>query len=128
MNVVDSSGWLEYFAEETNGNFFAPAIETPQTLIVPTISIYEVFKRVHSQRGADDALKIVAQMTQGKVIDLTQSLALQAAKISMDYKLPMADSVILATAQWYHATLWTQDEHFKNVPGVRYTPKSKPDR
>jgi predicted nucleic acid-binding protein len=125
MNVVDSSGWLEYFAEEANGDFFAPAIENPNTLIVPTISMYEVFKRVYSQTGADDALKIVAQMAQGKVIDLTQPLALQAAKLSMDYKLPMADSVILATAQWYQATLWTQDEHFKSVPDVRYKPKPK---
>lgn len=126
MNVVDSSGWLEYFAAAANGNFFAPAIENPKTLIVPTISIYEVFKRVHSQMGADNALKIVAQMAQGQVIDLTQPLALQAAKLSIEHKLPMADSVILATAHRYQATLWTQDEHFKNVPGVHYAPKPKP--
>jgi len=123
MNVVDSSGWLEYFAEAANGNFFASAIENPKILIVPTISIYEVFKRVHLQSGVDDALRIAAQMAQGKVIDLTQPLALQAAKLSMEYKLPLADSVILATAQWYQAVLWTQDEHFKDVPGVRYMPK-----
>lgn len=83
MNVVGSSGWLEYFAQETNGDFFAPAIENSKTLIVPTVSIYEVFKQVHSQTGADDALKIVAQMAQGKVVDLTQPLALQAAKLSI---------------------------------------------
>jgi len=126
MNVVDSSGWLEYFAEATNSDFFAPAIENPKTLVVPTISLYEVFKRVHSQMGEDVALKIVAQMLQGKVIDLTQPLALQAAKLSMEHKLPMADSIILATAQWYQAVLWTQDEHFKDIPGVRYISKPQP--
>lgn len=125
MNVVDSSGWLEYYANEANGDFFASAIENPSTLIVPTISMYEVFRRVHSQAGADPALRLVAQMAQGKVVDLDQTLALQAAKLSMDYKLPMADSIILATAQWYEAVLWTQDEHFKHVLGVRYVPKLK---
>jgi predicted nucleic acid-binding protein len=125
MNVVDSSGWLEYFAAEANADFFAPAIEHPQTLIVPTVSIYEVFKRVYSQKGVDDALKITAQMAQGQVVDLTMPLALQAAQLSSAHKLSLADSMILATAQWYQATLWTQDEHFKNVPGVRYVPKPK---
>lgn len=97
MNVVDSSGWLEYFAQATNDDCFAPAIETPQLLIVPTISMYEVFKRVHLQMGVGDALKIVAKMAQGKVVELTQPLALQAAKLSMAHKLPMTDSTMVSS-------------------------------
>lgn len=92
-----------------------PPLKLPQLLIVPTISMYEVFKRVHLQMGVGDALKIVAKMAQGKVVELTQPLALQAAKLSMAHKLPMADSIILETAQWYQATLWTQDEHQKRA-------------
>jgi len=125
MNVVDSSGWLEYFADEANADFFAPAIETPRELIVPVISIYEVFKRVYQQRGENDALKAAAQMLQGQVIELDAPLALRAAKVSIDFGLPMADSLILATAIAYDATLWTQDEHFKDIASVRYVEKQK---
>ena len=125
MNVVDSSGWLEYFADEPNAGFFASAIESTRELIVPAISIYEVFKRVHLQRGEDDALKAVTQMLQGQVVDLDTPLALRAAKTSIEFSLPMADSIILATAIAYDATLWTQDEHFKNIAGVRYIEKQK---
>ena len=125
MNVVDSSGWLEYFADEPNADFFAPAVENTRELIVPAISIYEVFKRVYQQRGENDALKAVAQMLQGQVIELDTPLALRAAKVSIDFGLPMADSIILATAVAHEATLWTQDEHFKDMEGVRYIEKQK---
>lgn len=125
MNVVDSSGWLEYFADETNANFFAPAIENARELVVPAISLYEVFKRVHQQRGENDALKAVAQMAQGHVAEVDMPLALRAAKLAMEYKLPMADSLILATARVYQATLWTQDEHFKDISGVQYVEKRR---
>jgi predicted nucleic acid-binding protein len=125
MNVVDSSGWLEYFADEPNADFFAPAIENKKELIVPAISLYEVFKRVYQQRGEDDALKAVAQMLQGQVIELDAPLALRAAKISTGFSLPMADSIILAAALAHEATLWTQDEHFKDIEGVRYIEKQK---
>jgi predicted nucleic acid-binding protein len=125
MNVVDSSGWLEYFADEPNADFFAPAIENTKELVVPAISVYEVFKRVHQQRGENDALKAVAQMLQGQVIDLDPPLALRAAKVSIDLGLPMADSMILATALVLEATLWTQDEHFKAMEGVRYIEKQR---
>jgi predicted nucleic acid-binding protein len=123
MNVVDSSGWLEYFADEANAEFFANAIENVEELIVPAISIYEVFKRVYQQRGEGDALQSVAMMEQGKVVELDTTLALSAAKISLDLKIPMADSVILATARSFDAILWTQDVDFKDVAGVEYKEK-----
>ena len=125
MNVVDSSGWLEYLAEEPNADFFAAAIENIEALVVPVISVYEVFKRVYQQRGEDDALKAVALMMQGQVVDLDVELALSAAKLSLDLSIPLADSVILATARAYQATLWTQDEHFKGLIGVEYIAKEK---
>jgi len=123
MNVVDSSGWLEYFADDPNADFFAPAIENLDELIVPTLSIYEVFKRVHQQRGEGDALQAVAMMEQGQVIELDTTIALSGAKISLDLKLPMADSLILATARAYNATLWTQDADFEKIDGVQYRKK-----
>ena len=123
MNVVDSSGWLEYFADGPNANFFAPAIEKVSELVVPSMSIYEVFKRVFQQRGEGHALQAVAIMAQGHVVNLDTTIALSAAKISLELKLPMADSVMLATAQAYNATFWTQDSDFKDTKGVRYVQK-----
>src|SRR5947207_2696419 len=118
MNVVDSSAWLEYFADGLNAEFFAPAIEDTSNLIVPTISIFEVFKRVLQQRGENEALQTVALMQQGRVVTLDVSAALAAAKISHDLKLPLADSIILATAQAHNAPLWTQDSAVDGLPGV----------
>ena len=123
MNIVDSSGWLEYFANGLNADFFAPAIENISQLIVPVISIYEVFKRVLQQKGEGDALQAIAVMCQGKVIELDTRLALSAARISVELRMPMADSIMLATAQVYNATLWTQDEDFKGIEGVQYIEK-----
>ncbi len=123
MNVVDSSGWLEYLADGPNADFFAPAIENTPDLVVPSLSLYEVFKRVLQQRGEGDALQAVALMSQGRVVDLDTDLALRAAKVSVEYKLPLADSVMLATARWCDATLWTQDADFEGVEGVKYVPK-----
>ena len=123
MNVVDSSGWLEYFADGPNADFFAPTIESVSDLVVPTLSLYEVFKRVLQQRGEGDALQAVAVMIQGQVIDLDMDLALSAAKVSTERKLPMAGSVMLATAQAQGATLWTQDADFEEIEGVQYLSK-----
>ena len=123
MNVVDSSGWLEYFANGPNAAFFAEAIEDPDGLVVPTLIIFEVFKRVLQQTDESKALQVIATMQQGKVIDLNSTLALSAAKISVEHRLPLADSVILATARANDATLWTQDEDFKELDGVRYQKK-----
>jgi predicted nucleic acid-binding protein len=123
MNVVDSSGWLEYFADGPNADFFAGAIEDPSQLVVPSISIYEVFKRVIQQRSEADALQTIAAMMQGELADLDALLALKAAKLSIDLALPMADSVMLATARAHNATLWTQDADFRGVSGVQYVEK-----
>jgi predicted nucleic acid-binding protein len=123
MNVVDSSGWLEYFADGPNADFFAPAIEAVTDLVVPTLSLYEVFKKVLQQRGEGDALQAVAVMVQGRVIDLDMDLALSTAKVSTEHKLPMADSVMLATALAYDAILWTQDADFTEIAGVQYIAK-----
>lgn len=120
MNVVDSSGWLEYLADGPNAGFFAKAIEAGADLIVPTISLYEVFKRVLQQRGEGDALQAVALMHQGRVVELSGELALAAAQVSVHLGMPLADSVMLATARACEATLWTQDADFEGVPGVKY--------
>ena len=123
MNLVDSSAWLEYFANGPNVGFFAPAVEETGKLLVPTICLLEVFKRVLQQRGEGPALRVVAQMQQGKVVDLDSSVALSAAKVSLDMKLPLADSVILATARAYDAVIWTQDADFAKIKGVKYAAK-----
>lgn len=123
MNIVDSSGWLEYFADGPNADFFAPAIEDIEALLIPTISIYEVFKRVFQQRGEGDALQAIAIMAQGRVVELDTTLALKAAKLSAEEKLPMADSIMLATVQADDATLWTQDADFEGMAGVEYVEK-----
>ena len=120
MNIVDSSGWLEYFADGPNASFFAPAIQRPQDLIVPTVSIYEVFKRIVQQKDESDGLRAVAAMHQGSVLPLDEGLALSAARLSLDVKLPMADSIMLATAKATESVFWTQDAHFKDMEGVRY--------
>ncbi len=120
MNVVDSSGWLEYFADGPNADFFAPAIENTAELIVPLISVCEVFKRVLQQLGEGDALQAVAAMHQGEVVGLDTTLVLSAAKTSVELGLPMADSIILATARVHLAMLWTQDADFAGIEGVQY--------
>lgn len=123
MNVVDSSGWLEYFADGPNADNFAALLSRVEELLVPSITLYEVFKIVCRQRGEDAALQAVAMMQQGRVVDLISSTALMAAKLSLDLRIPMADSIILATAQAHGAVLWTQDDDFEGLPGVRYFPK-----
>jgi len=123
MNIVDSSGWLEYFAEGGNAEFFAPAIEDTKNLLVPVICIYEVFKKLLQQSGDNEAQIHVSDMKQGKIIEIDESLAFSAAKLSAELKLPMADSLILATARTNNAILWTQDEHFRDLDGVKYIEK-----
>jgi predicted nucleic acid-binding protein len=123
MNVVDSSGWLEYLADGPNADFFAKSILATADLLVPTLSLYEVFKRVLQQRGENDALQAAALMQQGTIVELSASLALSAARISLDEKIPMADSMMLATARAHGATLWSQDSDFENIPDVRYIAK-----
>ena len=123
MNVVDSAGWLEYFADSPNADFFADAIENTAELVIPSISIYEVFKRVLQQRDEEAALQVVALMGQGQIVELDQTLALSAAKISHELKIPMADSIILATARAHNAILWTQDIDLAGIESVQYIAK-----
>lgn len=123
MNVVDSSGWLEYVANGNNSEFFAAPIEDTPNLLVPTISILEVFKWVLRERGEADALQAVALMQQGEVVDLDTAIATRAAMLGLKHKLPLADSIMFATAETFGATLWTQDADFEGLPGVNYTPK-----
>ena len=123
MNVVDSSGWLEYFGNGDNASFFAQPLADAPNLIVPSISIFEVFKRVLVQRGETAALQATALMQQGRVVELEPALATSAAQLSVQLKLPMADSIILATARQFNATLWTQDADFEGQPGVRFVAK-----
>jgi predicted nucleic acid-binding protein len=120
MNIVDSSGWLEYFTEGSNADFFREPIEDSDELLVPTVSLYEVFKRVLQQRGEGEALKAVAYMQSGRVVDLTSTIALHAAKLSDEMKTPMADSIMLATSRETRSVLWTQDSDFEGTAGVRY--------
>jgi predicted nucleic acid-binding protein len=123
MNVVDSSGWLEYFADGPNAVVFAKPIEATRSLLVPTMSLFEVFKRVTQQRSEDDALRAVAVMEQGKVVDLDRATALEAARLSIQHGIAMADSVMLATANRHRAMFWTQDPDFEGLQGARYVAK-----
>ncbi len=123
MNVVDSSGWLEYFADGPNAAFFAKPVELTDELLVPTLSLFEVYKRVAQQRGDDEANLAAAAMQQGQVVELDADLALSAARLSLLEKLPLADSIILSTARTHGAILWTQDKDFEHVSGVKYVSK-----
>jgi predicted nucleic acid-binding protein len=123
MNVVDSSGWLEYFASGSNSSFFAPPILDVARLVVPSICLQEVFRRTLHLRGERDALQVAAQMQQGHLVPHNGKIALAAARIGYDLKLPLADSIVLATAREHAAMLWTQDADFKGVAGVRYVAK-----
>ncbi|HLF74782.1 MAG TPA: type II toxin-antitoxin system VapC family toxin, partial [Anaerolineales bacterium] len=107
----------------SNSEFFAPVIRASAQLVIPTISLYEVYERIVLQRDEEEALSAIGWMTIGLVADLTMEIALTAADLSVEHKLPMADSIILATARTHNATLWTQDEHFKGMPEVRYVEK-----
>lgn len=120
MNLVDSSGWLSYFANEKNAKHFSSPIHEIKSLIVPTIIMYEVFKVLVREKGDGAAIFAQAHMQQATVIPLTADLAVNAAAASIKYRLPMADSIILSTALFHRATIWTQDEHFKALTGVRY--------
>jgi toxin FitB len=125
VNVVDSSGWIEYFTDGPNSGFFASAIERVDELIVPAVCIYEVFKWVARERGETQALKAIAHMQLGEVVELDSKLAIYAARLSLQSKLPMADSIVYATACAREATLWTQDDDFEELDDVKYIAKKK---
>jgi len=123
MNIVDSSGWLAYFADEPNAKHFHIPLSDPASLVIPTVTIYEVFKVILRESSENEALQAVAVMHQGTVVDLSAPLAIAASKLSVEYNLPMADSIILATAREYKAIIWTQDVDFKRLSNVKYFPK-----
>ena len=123
MNIVDSSGWLAYFADEPNAKHFLTPLSNPDLLVVPTVTIYEVSKVILRESTENEALQAVVAMQKGTVVDLNASLAIAASKLSLEHNLPMADSIILATAQEFKAVLWTQDSDFKNISNVKFFPK-----
>ena len=123
MNVVDSSGWLAYFADEPAADFFAESIEDTDLLVVPVACVYKVFKVVLKEQGEDDAFSAVAAMQRGTVVDLDADLAMEAASVGLEEGLAFADSVIYTIAKKHSATLWTQDAHFSGKCGVQYQAK-----
>jgi toxin FitB len=123
MNLVDSSGWLEYFTDGKNAEYFVPAIENTSELIVSVINLYEVYKKISSEKDDNAAIRAIALMQQPKVIDITGPISILAARLSIDLKIPMADSMIYATAKIYNAIIWTQDSDFKNLEGIKYFKK-----
>ena len=123
MNIVDSSGWLAYFADEPNAKHFITPLKDTASLVIPSVTIYEVFKVVLREKSENEALQAAAAMQKGRVVDLTAMLAIAASKLSLERSIPMADSIILATAKAFDAVIWTQDSDFKNIAGVKYFPK-----
>jgi predicted nucleic acid-binding protein len=123
MNIVDSSGWLAYFADEPNAKYFLTPLSDSAALVVPSVTIYEVFKVVLRESCENDALQAVVAMQKGAVVDFNAQLAIAASRLSLEHTLPMADSIILATAREFNAILWTQDSDFKNISNVKYFPK-----
>jgi predicted nucleic acid-binding protein len=123
VNVVDSSGWIEYLSGGPNAAFFRKPIEDEEALIVPTLSMFEVYRHLVRHVGRDEALNIVAAMRQGRIVDLDDRLALDAAELSVTTRLALADSIMLATARAHGAVFWTQDADFEGLEGVRLKPK-----
>jgi predicted nucleic acid-binding protein len=124
MNIVDTSGWLEYFADSPAARHFSSAIENTGDLLVPSIVLYEVFKKIALTFDENKAFSAVAQLKQGRLIDVDEAVALYAGKVSIEKKLPMADALIYASALLNDATLYTQDAHFEGLPQVRYFAKA----
>ena len=122
MNIIDSSGWLEYFSDGPNAKHYLTPLNEPSSLIVPVITIYEVFKVVLRESAENEALQAAAAMQKGKIISLNAKLAMDASKLSLQHKIPMADSIILATARAYDCVIWTQDSDFQHIEGVNYFP------
>jgi predicted nucleic acid-binding protein len=125
VNVVNSSGWIEYFANAPGADFFAPVLENVNELLVPQICMAEVARYFHREQGIRQALHALAQMEEGRVIRMNVLIMTRASRLAKDYRLPLADSLVLATARAYEAVVWTQDSDFKGIEGVMYTPKVK---
>ena len=126
MNVVDSSGWVEYLVGGPNASFFQKPLNDVESLVVPSISIFEVYRYVLRERGREEALAVGASMRQARVLDLDEGLAIEAAELGASLRLPLADSIIYASALSVGATVWTQDVDFEGLEGVRYRAKRAP--
>jgi len=124
MNVVDSSCWLEYLMWTEIGAAVAPVIENPGELLVPTITLYEVYKKLLAEKDEEYALNVISYMQSGTIVELNAGLSLSAAQLSRKHKLPMADSIIYAASLHYSAVLLSCDKHFKDIPGIRFFPKT----
>ena len=122
MKLVDSSCWIDYFTGQSKSDYYSAAIVDTDNLIVPTVCLYEVYKKILIERGKREALRAVAAMRVGNIVGLDVDLAIQAAGISREHGIPMADSIIYATAKQARAQLITKDSHFKGLSGVRYVP------
>jgi predicted nucleic acid-binding protein len=125
VDLIDSCGWLEYFTDGPNVDFFSAPILAQSKIIVPTIVIYELWKKIVREQGEEIAIEITAQLKRFDIVPLDESLSISAAKISLEHKLPMADSIIYATAQKHKAVLWTQDADFKDFTDVKYIEKTR---
>jgi toxin FitB len=128
MNLVDTSGWIEYFFDGPNASFFSAPIEAVDELVVPTVCLFEAFKKISLVADESRGLRAITQMRQGRVIDLTADIALKASVLSLQHRLPMADSLIYATARAEGATVWTQDEHFRGLPQVNFRESQDQDQ
>ena len=120
MIVVDSCGWLEYFGDTERALLFDPAIEGSERLVVPAVTVYEVFRRLLPRLGKIEALSCIATMTHNVVVALDERLALEAAYVASEFHLPFADATVYASTLMHDAELWTQDAHFEGLPRVKY--------
>ena len=127
MILIDSSGWIEYFADGPLAESYAAFIEKAdaEKTVTPTIVIYEVYRRIKSTKGEQKALEAYTQMSRTNIVELTSPLSLKAADISMNLNLGMADSIIVATAKAYNAEIVTSDEHLKSIKGVKFISKHR---
>ena len=126
MNMVDSSGWIEFFQAGTNGLVFKPVIELRDQLLVPTIALFEVHKVLSRSLPSDLVDRCLAVMRLGRVLDLTDQRAIAASKVSREHRLALADAAMYSMAQEHRASFWTQDIDYQHLPDVRYF--SKPAR
>ena len=124
MNLVDSSGWVEYFQDTARADLFAAAIEARDLLLVPTIALFEVHKVLSRSLSEDLVTRCLDVMRLGRVLDLTDKRAIAASKVAKTHKLALADAAMYSIAQEHGATFWTQDMDYDKLPGVRYFSKA----
>jgi predicted nucleic acid-binding protein len=118
--VIDSCGWVERFAGSPFGDLYGPAMQELEAMLVPAVCLTEVFRALAREAGEQAALAAVAVMRQAVVVALDGDLAIEAARLGLAHRLPLADSIIYATAQRHGAELWTHDAHFRGLPDVRF--------